>query len=97
LEDNKLYENFASFQSMGAVSRLQVGSPYGSFFGYQNMGIFQNQAEIDAYKNSNGALIQPNAKPGDFKRLDANGDGKIDENDYVYLVIPYQNIHLVSH
>ena len=33
---------------MGAVSRLQVGSPYGSFYGYQNAGIFQTQAEIDA-------------------------------------------------
>ncbi|WP_292009185.1 TonB-dependent receptor [Chryseobacterium sp.] len=85
LEDDKEYVNFASFQSMGTVSRLQVGAPYGSFYGYQNLGVFQNQAEIDAYTNANGALIQPNAKPGDFKRLDANGDGKIDENDYVNL------------
>ncbi|WP_419867878.1 SusC/RagA family TonB-linked outer membrane protein [Chryseobacterium sp. CT-SW4] len=85
LEDDKDYVNFASFQSMGTVSRLQVGAPYGSFYGYQNLGVFQNQAEIDAYTNANGALIQPNAKPGDFKRLDANGDGKIDENDYVNL------------
>ncbi|MFP3590560.1 SusC/RagA family TonB-linked outer membrane protein [Chryseobacterium sp. SIMBA_038] len=85
LEDDKPYVNFASFQSMGAVSRLQVGSSYGSFYGFQNLGVFQNQAEIDAYKNANGGLIQGNAKPGDFKRLDANGDGKIDENDYVNL------------
>ncbi|WP_370896346.1 SusC/RagA family TonB-linked outer membrane protein [Chryseobacterium gossypii] len=85
LEDDKPYVNFASFQSMGNVSRLQLNYPYGSFFGYQNIGIFQNQAEINAYTNSNGQLIQPNAKPGDFKRFDANGDGKIDENDYVYL------------
>lgn len=85
LEGDKPYVNFASFQSMGAVSRLQVGSSYGSFYGYQNLGIFQNQAEIDAYRNASGGLIQANAKPGDFKRLDANGDGKIDENDYVNL------------
>lgn len=85
LEDNKIFENFASFQSMGAVSRLQVGAPYGSFFGFQNAGIFQTQAEVDAYKNANGGLIQPNAKPGDFKRIDVNGDGKITEDDYVNL------------
>lgn len=41
-------------------------------------GIFQNQSEINAYKNANGQLIQPNAKPGDFRWVDANGDGKID-------------------
>lgn len=85
LEADKEYVNFASFQTLGAVSRLQVGQSYGSFYGYQNLGVFQNQAEIDAYRNSNGGLIQANAKPGDFKRLDANGDGKIDEADYVNL------------
>lgn len=85
LEDDKIFENFASFQSMGAVSRLQVGSSYGSFYGFQNAGIFQTQAEIDAYKNANGGLIQPNAKPGDFKRTDVNGDGRINEDDYVNL------------
>ncbi|MBT2619779.1 MULTISPECIES: SusC/RagA family TonB-linked outer membrane protein [Chryseobacterium] len=85
LEGNKPYVNFASYQTLGTVSRLQVGESYGSFYGFQNMGIFQNQAEIDAYRNTNGGLIQPNAKPGDFKRLDANGDGKIDEKDFVNL------------
>ncbi|MFC0345311.1 SusC/RagA family TonB-linked outer membrane protein [Epilithonimonas hispanica] len=85
LENDREYLNFASYQTLGAVSRLQVGQSYGSFYGYQNLGIFQNQAEIDAYKNASGGLIQDKAKPGDFKRLDANGDGKIDENDYVNL------------
>ncbi|MDQ0065001.1 SusC/RagA family TonB-linked outer membrane protein [Chryseobacterium lathyri] len=85
LEGDKLYVPFASFQSMGAVSRLQVGSSYGAFYGFQNLGVFQNESEVNAYKDASGNLIQPNAKPGDFKRLDANGDGKIDENDYVNL------------
>lgn len=85
LEDNKVFENFAGFHSMGNVTRFQVGSPYGAFFGYKNVGIFQTQAEIDAYRNANGDLIQPNAKPGDFKRLDVNGDGKINQEDYEYL------------
>ncbi|CAM3364889.1 TonB-dependent receptor [Elizabethkingia occulta] len=74
-----------AFKSLDEVSRLQVGSPYGSFFGLMRNGIFQNQSEINAYKNANGQLIQPNAKPGDFRWVDANGDGKIDRGDYAYL------------
>ena len=85
LEDNKQYVDGPGFQSMGPVSRLAVGYSYGSFFGYKTQGIFQNQAEINAYKDANGNLIQPNARPGDFRWLDANGDGKIDDNDKVYL------------
>lgn len=85
LEGNKNFVNFANFQSMPNISRLQVGSPYGSFFGYKTAGIFQNQAEINAYTSSGGMLIQPNAKPGDFRWVDTNNDGKIDDNDKVYL------------
>ncbi len=71
----------AGFQSMGAVTRIQVGQPYNSFFGFKSNGIFQNQAEIDAYKNKDGSPIQPNAKPGDFRWVDINGDGKITNDD----------------
>ena len=31
------------------VSRTQDGSPMGMFYGYQVIGIFQNQAQVDAY------------------------------------------------
>lgn len=67
----------ASFQNMGSVTRTQIGHSYNEFFGYVSDGIFQNQAEIDAYKNDNETLIQPNAKPGDFRWVDINGDGMI--------------------
>jgi TonB-linked SusC/RagA family outer membrane protein len=67
----------ASFQTMGAVTRIQKGQSYNTFFGFQTAGIFQNQAEIDAYKNKDGNLLQPDAKPGDFRWVDINGDGKI--------------------
>ena len=77
----------ASFQTMGAITRIQKGQPYNYFFGFQTDGIFQNQAEINAYKNKNGDLLQPNAKPGDFRWVDINGDGKItnDNLDKTYL------------
>lgn len=75
----------ASFQAMGAVTRTQVGQSYNSFYGFRTAGIFQNQAEIDAYKNSSDGLIQPNARPGDFRWVDTDGNGSIGDNDKQFL------------
>ncbi len=76
----------AAFQSMGGgVTRTQVGQSYNSFYGYQTAGIFQTVADVNNYKNSTGSLIQPNAKPGDFRWQDTNGDGVINEKDKVFL------------
>lgn len=75
----------AAFQSMGTVTRTQVGQSYNSFYGFQTAGIFQNRADIAAYKNTAGKVIQPNANPGDFKWADTDGDGSITDNDKVFL------------
>lgn len=63
------------------IARTAVGSPIGEFYVRQMLGIFQNQAEIDAYKNKAGITIQPGAKPGDVKYADINGDGTINDGD----------------
>lgn len=70
----------ASFQSMGPVTRTKVGQSFNEFYGMKTNGIFQNEAEVQAYRNAAGGLIQPNAKPGDFRWVDTDGDGTIDEN-----------------
>ena len=75
----------ASFQSMGEVTRTAVGQSFNSFYGFQTNGIFQNEAEIEAYKGTNGELIQPNARPGDFRWVDSNNDGKITNADKTFL------------
>lgn len=75
----------ASFQSMGAVTRTQVGQPINSFYGFKTAGIFQNMAEINAYKNTAGNLVQPNARPGDFRWTDTDADGTITDNDKIFL------------
>lgn len=74
------------------VSRKVVGQPVNEFYGFQTAGIFQTQAEINSYKNSSGALIQPNAVPGDFKWVDINGDGVINDKDRTFLGNPTPNL-----
>lgn len=61
------------------------GIPLGSFYLYQTAGIFQKQEEIAAYKNKDGELLQPNAKPGDLKFVDVNDDGTLDDGDKVLM------------
>ncbi len=75
----------ASFQSMGPVTRTQVGQSYNSFYGFKTAGIFQNAAQIAANTNSTGGLIQPNAKPGDFRWVDTDKDGVITDKDKTFL------------
>ncbi|MEP6931555.1 MAG: SusC/RagA family TonB-linked outer membrane protein, partial [Flavobacterium sp.] len=67
------------------INRTQVGQAYNSFYGFKTNGIFQTQAEIDSYKNAAGKVIQPNAKPGDFRWQDLDGDGAISASDRTFL------------
>lgn len=65
----------------GGLQRVIVGKPFGVFWGRKTNGIFQNESDIQAYKNDDGSLIQPDAEPGDFRYVDVNGDGVINDND----------------
>ena len=74
---------------IGNTTRTEVGMPFPYFFGLKTEGIFNSQEELDLYKSKDGFAIQPNAKPGDVKFVDANLDGKIDDLDKVNLGNPY--------
>ena len=67
------------------ITRTQVGEPVDSFYGFVTDGIFQNQAEIDAHVNPEGQPIQPNARPGDFRWKDVDGDGTFTDDDRDFL------------
>lgn len=79
--DTNFLSGGASFQSMGAITRIQVGNAFNSFWGFKRLGIFQNEAEINNHKGASGTMLQPNARPGDFIYEDINGDGVITDND----------------
>ncbi|WP_245892282.1 SusC/RagA family TonB-linked outer membrane protein [Flavobacterium pallidum] len=74
------------------ITRVEVGQPYNAFYGFETNGIFQNQAEIDAYTNSAGVMIQPNAVPGDFKWKDLDDNGVINDKDRDYIGNPFPDI-----
>ena len=76
----------------GAVTRLEAGHAMSYFWGYKTLGIFQNQAEIDAWVNSKGVQIQPDARPGDFRYQDTDDSGTIDDNDRVDLGNPFPKV-----
>ena len=65
----------------GSLARGSNGMPFPYFFGYKTNGVFQNYAEVNAYTNADGGLIQPAARPGDTRFVDVNGDGVITSDD----------------
>jgi len=81
---NPIYD----YLGANTITRTMVGEPIGEFFGREVVGIFQSATDIAAYKNKDGVVIQPSAKPGDFKYKDENGDGVIDDKDRVVLGNP---------
>jgi len=66
----------------GGFTRSQIGLPVGAFYGYKVDGVFQNQAELDAYPHRAGVV------PGDLRFVDVNGDGILTDDDRTYLGSP---------
>jgi len=82
-------DNSATFQTMGNISRTQIGQPYQRYYGYKSLGIFQTQAEVDGYVGADKVTkLQPEAKPGDLKIANLQNDNIIDANDRTYLGNP---------
>lgn len=75
------FEMKDNVHQLGNVSRAENGEVYPFFYGYKTAGIFQNQAQIDAYVNNKGEKLQPNAEPGDVIFIDTNKDGAISDTD----------------
>ena len=64
------------------VTRSMVGLPIGAFYGYVTDGVFQNQAELDAYPHDALAGV------GDLRFVDTNKDGQINGLDRTYIGSP---------
>ena len=79
------------------VGGTQEGQPLGQIYGYKELGIFANDAQVLAVagnrKDNIANITGPNLpagsgghiQPGDVNWEDVNGDGIIDSRDQVYL------------
>lgn len=65
-------------------TKSKVGESIGQWYLIKTDGLFRSEEEVQAHKNSEGKLIQPNAKPGDIRFVDANDDGQITDADRQY-------------
>lgn len=70
-----------NFRNELAPLSITVGQPLYSYYVLKTAGIFQSNAEADAYTSASGQKIQPNAKAGDFRFVDMDGNGAIDGGD----------------
>lgn len=64
-----------SSSGIGETNITQIGQPIGSFYGYKQIGIFQDQNDLDNYPH------EATARPGDVKYEDVNGDDQITADD----------------
>jgi len=96
LPENKQFQNY-SFGNKRYAYKFVEGDPLGSFYGYKNLGVYQNIEDTYAHDLQGNLIYDINAKPvvmkngnvkvypGDAKYLDVNGDGVIDQFDIVYI------------
>jgi TonB-linked SusC/RagA family outer membrane protein len=85
LQNKMLYvqgNNYIQGGSLGngyLATITQQGLPIATYYGYEVIGVIQNQAQLNSVPHTSAARV------GDFLYKDQNGDGKIDNSDRVPL------------
>ena len=72
--------------------RAVIGQSMGSRYGFEALGFFQNQEEIDSYPAAPSGVL----RPGDLKYKDINGDGLI-SSDFDYIKTGYGAIPEINY
>lgn len=84
-EDEDAFIDGGYIDKLGFTTRTEADREIAYFYGYQTNGIFTSQEQLDAYVDSDGNPIQPNAQVGDVVFVDNNNNGTIDADDRAYL------------
>ena len=75
-------QNSSGSTRIGAFSRMQPGEALGAFYGYEQIGLFQDDADVAK------SATQEGAAPGRLKFKDINGDGQINTDDRTFFGNP---------
>lgn len=82
--------NGAEFETEN-ISRTVVGESAFQFYGWEFDGIFQTQEEVESHAGgSQGTNL--NAAPGDFRIVDQNEDGVINDDDRTFIGNPFPEL-----
>ncbi|MFN8255313.1 MAG: TonB-dependent receptor [Bacteroidales bacterium] len=79
----KMLEGGTGGHGQSGIIVAKVGEPMGYFSGYETLGLFQTQEDLDEHIDA-----QPNAKLGDIIFKDQNNDGVLNDDDRVKLGDP---------
>lgn len=92
--ENKLLSfGYGKTEQYTDYTTTRVGQPIGMFYMIQTDGIFQSLEEVNSYVSpTTGKPVQPNAKPGDLRYIDANNDGTINTDDRVVCGSPWAKL-----
>ena len=71
-------------------SRMEAGFPIGYYYGLKTNGIFQTLEEVDDHASQRA--LGADAVPGDFRYVDQDNNGIIDEKDRTYIGDPIPDI-----
>lgn len=76
-----------------SLSKSEIGKPLGMWYLYKTLGIFQSSKDVKNHVNSEGKIIQPDAKPGDIIYDDYNDDGQITSEDRQIVGSPWAKLY----
>lgn len=86
---NELVDYGGTTVLTSGYTSTQQGYPLNSIFGLRYGGKIQNEEQLQAYLakyyENNGIGMPSNLRVGDNMYCDENGDGVLDEKDYIYL------------
>lgn len=89
---NVISQNISAYNTYEA----KEGFPIGYFTGIASEGIFQNQAQIDAYRDKGYLFMDgyEKAKPGDVIWINQNDDDAYNQEDVVMIGNPHPDVTL---